>query len=404
MIPTDLLAKAASVPYSVLGVNGHIHTPYSFSAFSDVKEAFEMARQEHVDVLGINDFYVTDGYDEFHRLAVEYKIYPLFNVEFIALDKALQAAGIRINDPGNPGRIYFSGKGLAYPQRLTAAGGARLASLMEGTQEQVREMIAKTNGWLADAGLPLQLDYEAVKSRYARELVRERHIAKALRIAISETFSTESSRIGAFTRLYGGVAPAVDMHCDADLENEIRARLLKAGGKAFVPEEESAFLSLEEAMAMISKAGGIPCYPVLLDDKNGKCTEFEGDAQTLSRELLMRGIFAIELIPGRNALGALEPFVEHFVREGFVITLGTEHNAPDMIPVLCDARGNQPLTNFLKQVNYEGACVTAAHQYLMSMGLPGYLDDSGRAMQSAKADFVTLGNAVIRQFTQGITL
>ena len=95
MIPTDLLAKAASVPYSVLGVNGHIHTPYSFSAFSDVKEAFEMARQEHVDVLGINDFYVTDGYDEFHRLAVEYKIYPLFNVEFIALDKALQAAGIR---------------------------------------------------------------------------------------------------------------------------------------------------------------------------------------------------------------------------------------------------------------------------------------------------------------------
>lgn len=401
MIPSDLLTKASLVPFEVLGVNGHIHTPSSFSAFSDIEQPFTMARDEQIAVLGINDFYVTDGYDDFHRLAEVYRIYPLFNVEFIALDKKLQASGIRINDPGNPGRIYFSGKGLAYPQRLTAAGGARLASLMKATQEQVGEMIAKTNSWLAEAGLPVQLGYAEVKARYARELVRERHIAKALRVAVMEAFSTEEAQREAFTRMFGGVAPASDIHRNADLENEIRARLLKAGGKAFVPEEESAFLSLEEAREMIRKAGGIPCYPVLLDDKNGKCTDFEGDAAALSRELSARGVYAIELIPGRNSLEALEPFVAHFADKGFVICLGTEHNAPDMIPLTCDTRGKLPLTDFLKRVNYEGACVIAAHQYLQAQGLEGYIEASGKARQAERLSFVSLGNAVIRSFREG---
>ncbi len=37
-------------------VNNHFHTPYSFSAFSDIKEVFEMAKKENIKVLGINDF------------------------------------------------------------------------------------------------------------------------------------------------------------------------------------------------------------------------------------------------------------------------------------------------------------------------------------------------------------
>ena len=43
--------------------NGHIHTPYSFSAFSDMDAIFSMAEIENIALLGINDFYVTDGYD-----------------------------------------------------------------------------------------------------------------------------------------------------------------------------------------------------------------------------------------------------------------------------------------------------------------------------------------------------
>jgi len=96
-------------------VNGHIHTPYSFSSFSDMDTIFTMARNQNVVLLGINDFYVTDGYDSFLKGALNNKIFPLFNIEFIGLMKEEQERGIRINDPNNAGRIYFSGKGLDYP-------------------------------------------------------------------------------------------------------------------------------------------------------------------------------------------------------------------------------------------------------------------------------------------------
>ncbi|HEX7584707.1 MAG TPA: PHP domain-containing protein, partial [Prolixibacteraceae bacterium] len=102
----------------VLLVNGHFHTPFSFSAFTEIEQAFRMAKAEGVQVLGINDFYTTDGYPEFAGLAEKYKIFPLFNIEFMALQRDLQAKGIRINDPANPGRIYMSGKGLSYPFKM----------------------------------------------------------------------------------------------------------------------------------------------------------------------------------------------------------------------------------------------------------------------------------------------
>ena len=70
--------------------NGHIHTPYSFSAFNALDTAFKMAIEEKIAVLGINDFYVTDGYNAFHNGCLKNKIFPLFNIEFIGLLKEEQ--------------------------------------------------------------------------------------------------------------------------------------------------------------------------------------------------------------------------------------------------------------------------------------------------------------------------
>jgi hypothetical protein len=44
---------------SIIKVSAHLHTPYLFSAFSDVNEALDKAVAESVKVLGINDFYTT---------------------------------------------------------------------------------------------------------------------------------------------------------------------------------------------------------------------------------------------------------------------------------------------------------------------------------------------------------
>ena len=85
------------------------------------------------------------------------------------------------------------------------------------------------------------------------------------------------------------------------------------------------------------------------------------------------GIECIELIPGRNDFNILKNFVEFFHKKGFIITFGTEHNTPEMIPLTVTARGSVPLDESLKRIAWEGACVIAAHQYLRADGRQGYV-------------------------------
>jgi hypothetical protein len=104
-----------------------------------------MAVEEKIAVLGINDFYVTDGYNAFHNGCLKNKIFPLFNIEFIGLLKEEQKKGIRINDPNNPGRIYFSGKGLDYPFQVGWMQKRQLKTVKKESQVQIKAMISKLN-------------------------------------------------------------------------------------------------------------------------------------------------------------------------------------------------------------------------------------------------------------------
>ena len=97
----------------IFDVNAHLHTPYSFSAFDDVTDALDRAAAEGVKVVGINDFYSTDGYREWYDGCAQRGLFPLMGIEMIALNADAQRRGIRVNDPNNPGRTYLSGKGLA---------------------------------------------------------------------------------------------------------------------------------------------------------------------------------------------------------------------------------------------------------------------------------------------------
>jgi hypothetical protein len=129
--------------------NGHIHTPYSFSAFTDLDSVFTMAKAENVRLLGINDFYVTDGYTAFYNGCLRNGVFPLFNIEFIGLMKEEQQRGIRINDPNNPGRIYFCGKGLDYPFHLGWQKKRELDRVKKETQNQLRVMVSRLNALIS---------------------------------------------------------------------------------------------------------------------------------------------------------------------------------------------------------------------------------------------------------------
>ncbi len=398
--PLDLLVKKMKGVTSdtVREVNGHIHTPYSFSAFPDMETIFRMAKEEKIAVLGINDFYVIDGYASFHKGCVQNSIFPLFNIEFIGLLKEEQQDGIRINDPNNPGRIYFSGKGLDYPFHTGIKQRIALWKVIRESQGQMKAMIGKLNELIVKQEPELTLSYNKIRKDYARELVRERHLAKAVRMTAVNKFTDPEKQLSFLEALYGGKKVKAELNNQAAIENEIRSNLLKSGGAAFVEENEKSFLELNKIIEIILKAGGIPCYPVLLDDPSGKFTEFEGDYEKLYQSLKKLGVVCIELIPGRNDGKILKEFVDFFNSKGFIITFGTEHNSPEMIPLTISTRGSVPLDETMKRVAWEGACIIAAHQYLRYEGRQGYVMENGKNNGEQKKELAILGQYVIEYY------
>ncbi|NLB25693.1 MAG: hypothetical protein GX820_03255 [Bacteroidales bacterium] len=258
-------------------------------------------------------------------------------------------------------------------------------------------MVWKLNAYLKDKNIDLQFDPEILHSRYAKNLFRERHIAKALRLAVFEKESTPRGRMELLSKIFSRKEVKSGLGDNAGLENEIRGNLLKAGGPAFVSEDPKAFFTMEEVISIITDAGGIPCYPVLLDNTQGEFTHYEGDKEYLLSELRKNDIYALELIPGRNDFRILKEFVNFFYKRGFVITFGTEHNTPKLDPLKISCRGGEPLDEELKKINYEGAAIIAAHQYLTAIGEEGYLK-SIKAGLKEKEYFAELGKAVIAWF------
>ena len=383
---------------SVHNVNGHIHTPYSFSAFENIKQAVDLAVNENIKMLGINDFFVADGYAEFKSTCEASKVYPMFNIEFIGLIQDFQEKGIRINDPGNPGRVYFSGKGLKVPFSLNDPLMQKLEDIKKESLKQVEQMVVKARKFFADQGVDISLDFNDIKSKYAVNLVRERHIAKAIRIAVGEMAKTADEKKALLNKVYGGKEGKADVNNNNALEDEIRGMLLKAGGAAFVPEDPKAFLPLKEIIEIIINAGGIPCYPLLLDALKGNYTDFEGDWENMHKTLSELNVKCVELIPGRNSIGELVKFMRYFYDLGYIILLGTEHNTPELIPITVYAGGKTPLTNELKKISFESSCVVAAHQFLTSNDMEGYIDKEGKAHYSEREKFITLGKAVLDKF------
>lgn len=376
-----------------LKINNHIHTPYSFSAFESVNEIMELAGKEEIRVLGINDFYVTDGYAEFQEKCVAHGIFPLFNIELIGISREHQEKGIRINDPNNPGRIYISGKGLAYPSILPDKLQGELNGIIRESNKQVSAMIDLLNRWMQFQQVEIRLSVEEIMENHARQLLRERHVAKALRVKIEQKAENDDAYGALIRQIYGGKSSEKKRDDIAGVEEELRARLLKANAPAFVAEDEKAFLGMERIVEIIRAAGGIPTYPMLLDGAGGEMTPFEDGKEQLYESLSAWGFTSVELIPLRNRIDLLKAYAAFFYNKGFVVSFGTEHNTSAMRPLTVNCKDQTPLDKELEQISFLGAAYQAAHQYLVSREGPANRRESRSEMEK-------LGRAVFNHYFQ----
>ena len=389
-----------TVPTAWPIVNSHVHLPPNFSAFTTVDDAIAAARAEGVRAFGISNFYDQRIYPHFGQAALAAGILPLYGLEFITQVDDLAAAGIRVNDPANPGRFYLCGKGIDVSRPVPAT----VATIRRGNDERAAAMVAAVRRHLLAADWPQAetLTAEGIAAGVADRAgvpvewvsLQERHIAQAIAELLAGL--TPDQRAAALARAYGQ-ASGVDPDNAAAVQGEIRARLLRAGQPGFVPEVPVSF---EAAYDVIVAMRGIPVYPTLADGAQPVCP-FEAPPAELARQLAHRGIHATELIPNRNRSAVVDDYVRAFDAAGLIVMAGTEHNTPERLafdPVCADG----PASSFARQRFWQGTCVVAAHQWLVAQGQPGFVDDAGRRTAATITELADLGAGLIAGQPEGV--
>ncbi|MCI0498107.1 MAG: hypothetical protein L0Y36_00295 [Planctomycetales bacterium] len=386
-------------PQRPIVFNSHIHLPPNFSAFETVQQAVDLAARQGVTILGVGNYYDFSVYQAFVQAARSRGIFPLFGTEIIALDTDLQQRGIRVNDPGNPGKYYICGKGISRFERFSKRAAERMNAICRNDALRMRQMTAKLAEAFSRCGVETGLNEGAIIARVVRRhgcdpktvVLQERHLCQAFQEVFFEKVGSGQRR-DKLSALFG-VAPKADVEDAVGIQNEIRSALMKAGRVCFVSER---FVSPVQARELIADLGGISCYPVLADGAGQRC-EYETPVKTLIEALNADGYTAAELIPVRNQPEVLSEYVTAIRRAGIAVVAGTEHNTPDVLPMEPACVKGRPIPEPVKAIFREGACVLAAHQFLCAHGETGFADAGGPAEERIDA-FRKIGIAVLNRY------
>jgi hypothetical protein len=345
---TELVAlvdegKIACQP-EVQAVNMHCHTFFSFNGYgySPTRLAW-LGKKRGLQAMGIVDFDVLDGVDEFLHACdvvglrgsagVETRVYiPEFSTR-------------EINSPGEPGIFYHMGIGFTSSQ-----APEHVQDILEGMRRRAsdrnRGLIERVNAYLA----PVTVDYERdVLPLTPSGNATERHITAAY-AAIAERAAPDVARFWADKLQMDRDRAAALVESLPDLENAIRSRLMKRGGVGYVQPDHQSFPSVKEVNELVRACGALPCATWLDGTSAGEQAEEE-----LLTLLVRQGAVALNIVPDRN-WNISDPEVKGIKVQNLYdvidlaqaldlpINVGTEMNkhglkivddfdAPDLVPV-----------------------------------------------------------------------
>jgi hypothetical protein len=373
----ELCAQLGPRPHR--GTNCHIHTSESFSVFRSPSEAVWQAAREGLAVLGINDHYTIAGHEEFRRACQVAGIAATFSLEAVAMDREAAEAGLRLNDPDNPGRIYLCGKGVTRVPSESSPEMRSLARMRAALERRNREMTGKVARLFEERLGASGPSWEDVVALTPRGNATERHVAYAVLLRLRDLAAKQGKPLAELIATCCGTAPAAGGD-DAALQIFLRAKLLKAGAPCFVREDPDAFVSVAELRGIFLAFGSIPTYPVL----GNPVLAGEQNIEVLLDRLEALGFHAVEVIPTRNTRERLEEIVFAARRRWWPVFNGTEHNTPETRPLLDPFALDPEFEPWFRQ----STAVLLGHQRLVAQGEPGFVDLEGRpTISDPKARF-----------------
>ena len=289
------LAQRGAVPLEAETdvANMHCHTFFSFNAYNYSPTSLVwLAKRRGFGVMGIVDFDVLDGVDEFLDACEAVGVRGSAGIEtrvFIP-----EFATREINSPGEPGVYYHMGIGFTSGQVSGAAAGI-LDDLRQRAARRNRGMVDRVNAYLA----PVAVDYDRdVLPLAPAGNATERHMVaayvRAAERVVSDPVEFWSGKLSKETRFFckpGDKNPV----SSPQFRNLVRAKLMKRGGVGYVRPGPDTFPTVDEFHALVVACGALPCAAWL-----DGTTEGEQAIGELMELLIDKGVVALNIVPDRN--------------------------------------------------------------------------------------------------------
>ncbi|MBN1933291.1 MAG: hypothetical protein JW934_01430 [Anaerolineae bacterium] len=352
--------------------NMHSHTFFSFNAYSYSPTALAwLARKNGYGLMGIVDFDVLDGVDEFLIACDRVGVRGSAGMETRVF--VPEFATREINSPGEPGIFYHMGIGFTSSKTPDAVSGI-LASMSGRAAQRNRDMAARVNAYLD----PVKIDYERdVLPLTPANNATERHMVAAYIQKTSEVYPDRGSLVCFWAdklKMEPAQVEAV-IGNPAKFQDLLRAKLMKRGGVGYVQPDDGSFPTVEKVNELIVACGALPCATWLDGTLAGEQAEEE-----LLELLINKGIVAFNIIPDRN-WNIADPQVKAAKLDNlyYVVELAQKLDLPLNIGTEMNAFGQKRADNFdapelapVRQAFLDGAYFIYGHTVMQrALGL-GY--------------------------------
>jgi len=269
--------------------NMHCHTFFSFNAYGYSPSGLAwLAKRRGWRLVGIVDFDVLDGVDEFLRACDLLAVRGSAGIE--TRIHVPEFATRELSSPGEPGVAYAMG--IGFTSSSVPAEAADVArDLRERAARRNRAIIERVNAALD----PVEIEYERdVLPLTPGDNAIERHIVVAYIQAAERTVAHPATFWASKLGLSQEQAQAL-LADPPKLQNTIRARLMKQGGVGYVPPTPATFPTAEEFHRLIVACEALPCATWLDGLSAGEQAIEEYLALMISK-----GVVALNIIPDRN--------------------------------------------------------------------------------------------------------
>ncbi|MBX3178634.1 MAG: hypothetical protein KF886_14840 [Candidatus Hydrogenedentes bacterium] len=368
----DLAADGLiELPEPTRAFNLHCHSFFSFNGYGYSPTALAwIARCKGLSALGIVDFDVVDGVDEFLSACKLLGIRAGAGMEtriFIP-----EFADRVINSPGEPGICYYMASGLT---TSNVSDGALVHELKRISAGRTRNLVERVNT-LLDA---TALDFEAdVLPLTPNGNATERHVCAAYDARAKAAFPDPADRAAYWAKKLDTPVEKIAAILDDGpaLQGLIRSKTMKSGGVGYVQPDGADFPRMEQVNQFAVESGGFPMHTWLDGLSDG-----EQAIEELLDLAMGKGAAALNIIPDRN-WNIADPAVRAKKVEALhhVVRIASDRNLPVMVGTELNAHGQPFADNFdapemapLFDSFQRGAFILHAHTVLQSVGGMGYL-------------------------------